>query len=67
MVIDPLGEVLVSAAGSEATIVTEIDPAVVASTRERFPFLADRRSPTVSDRRSPTVSDRRSPTAGGPG
>jgi predicted amidohydrolase len=51
MVVDPLGEVLVSAAGSEATIVTEIDPAVVAATRTRFPFLSDRRSPTAADRR----------------
>ena len=47
MVVDPLGEVLASAAGREATLVTEIDPAVVTATRQRFPFLADRRSPTA--------------------
>jgi predicted amidohydrolase len=53
MVVDPLGEVLSSAAGREATLVTEIDPAMVTATRERFPFLADRRSPTAADRRAP--------------
>ena len=52
MVVDPLGEVLASAAGREATLVTEIDPSIVAATRQRFPFLADRRSATAADRRS---------------
>ncbi len=42
-VIDPLGETLASAASVEALLVTDVDPAVVASTRRRFPFLADRR------------------------
>ena len=42
-VIDPLGETLGSAAGGEALVVVDVDPAVVAATRRRFPFLADRR------------------------
>jgi predicted amidohydrolase len=42
-VVDPMGEV-VAAAGDEVGIVTAtVDPAVVAATRRRFPFLADRR------------------------
>ncbi|MCU1374457.1 MAG: putative carbon-nitrogen hydrolase, partial [Actinomycetia bacterium] len=44
-VIDPLGEVLASAASTEAVLVVDVDPAVVAATRQRFPFLTDRRSP----------------------
>ena len=43
MVIDPMGEVLASAAGDEALLVTDVDPARVAAVREEFPFLADRR------------------------
>lgn len=42
-VIDPLGEVLVSAAGAETTIFADIDSDVVASTRSHFRFLQDRR------------------------
>lgn len=42
-VIDPLGEVLVSAAGAETTIFADIDSEVVASTRDHFRFLQDRR------------------------
>ncbi len=42
-VIDPLGEVLVSAAGAETTIFADIDTDVVASTRNHFRFLQDRR------------------------
>ncbi len=42
-VIDPLGETLGSAARGEALVVVDVDPTVVADTRERFPFLADRR------------------------
>ncbi len=42
-IVDPLGEILASAAGGEALAVAEVDPAVVAAVRERFPFLADRR------------------------
>jgi predicted amidohydrolase len=42
-VIDPLGEVLVSAAGAETTIFADIDSDVVAATRNHFRFLQDRR------------------------
>jgi predicted amidohydrolase len=42
-IIDPLGEVLAGAAGIETTLVAPIDPQVVAATRAKFPFLADRR------------------------
>lgn len=42
-VIDPMGEVLASAAAGEATLLCEVDAATVADTRARFPFLQDRR------------------------
>jgi predicted amidohydrolase len=42
-IVDPLGEVLETAADVEAVLVTDVDPAVVAATRAKFPFLADRR------------------------
>jgi len=42
-IIDPMGEVLAAAAGTEALLVADVDAAVVAGTRARFPFLADRR------------------------
>ncbi len=42
-VIDPLGEVLVSAAGTETTIFADIDTDIVAATRSHFRFLQDRR------------------------
>lgn len=41
-IIDPMGEVLASAAGEEAVVSADIDPATVANIRARFPFLADR-------------------------
>jgi predicted amidohydrolase len=41
-VIDPLGEVLVQAAGTETVLVADIDAATVVATRAKFPFLADR-------------------------
>ena len=44
-IVDPMGEVLDSASGEEAVVTAEVDPAVVRATRERFPFLRDRRSP----------------------
>jgi predicted amidohydrolase len=43
MVVDPMGEILASAAGGEATLLCEIDASVVAETRDRFRFLQDRR------------------------
>lgn len=42
-VVDPMGGVLVSASSVETVLVADVEPAVVAATRERFPFLADRR------------------------
>jgi predicted amidohydrolase len=43
MIVDPMGEVLASAAGGEATLLCDIDAAVVRETRDRFRFLQDRR------------------------
>jgi predicted amidohydrolase len=43
MIIDPMGEVLASAAGGEATLICDVDAAVVRDTRDRFRFLQDRR------------------------
>lgn len=42
-VIDPLGEVLASAAGDETTLFATVDAARVADVRARFRFLDDRR------------------------
>jgi predicted amidohydrolase len=42
-IIDPLGETLAAGAKTEALLVAEVDPAVVTATRQRFPFLDDRR------------------------
>jgi predicted amidohydrolase len=47
MIIDPLGETLASASEVETIVIADIDPAVVADVRARFPFLADRRSSIV--------------------
>jgi len=43
MIVDPMGEILASAARGEATLVCDIDASVVAHTRDRFRFLQDRR------------------------
>ena len=42
-IVDPLGRILAEAAGTEALLVVDVDPAAVAETRRRYPFLADRR------------------------
>jgi predicted amidohydrolase len=42
-IVDPLGEVLATAADVETVLVADVDPDVVAATRAKFPFLADRR------------------------
>lgn len=42
-IVDPLGEVLGEAAGSETVVSALVDPAHVASTRDHFRFLQDRR------------------------
>ena len=43
MIINPLGEVLAQGGDSQTILFADIDPTVVAATRERFPFLQDRR------------------------
>jgi predicted amidohydrolase len=42
-IVDPLGEVLAAGAGGETILLADVDPAVVAETRRRYPFLDDRR------------------------
>ena len=42
-IIDPMGVELATASEGETILVADIDPATVAATRERFPFLQDRR------------------------
>ncbi len=42
-ILDPLGEMLASAAGSATMLLADLDPGVVEATRESFPFLRDRR------------------------
>jgi predicted amidohydrolase len=44
-IIDPWGQILVGAAGDETMLLAEVDPAVVADARHKFPVLADRRDP----------------------
>jgi predicted amidohydrolase len=41
-IIEPRGELLADAGEGEEILVAEVDPEVVAATRQRFPFLADR-------------------------
>ena len=41
-VIDPLGETLVAAAGTETVLYADVEPATVEAVRKKFPFLADR-------------------------
>lgn len=41
--LDPWGEVLLTASQIETVLLVEIDPEVVASARERFPVLSDRK------------------------
>jgi predicted amidohydrolase len=43
MIVDPLGEVLVTAARTETVCRATVDPAVVEKVRAEFPFLRDRR------------------------
>ncbi len=43
LLIDPLGEILVDGGEAEGLVVGEVSIAQVASIRERFPFLKDRR------------------------
>jgi predicted amidohydrolase len=41
--IDPMGQTVVEGDADEAVLVADVDPRVVAETRTKFPFLADRR------------------------
>lgn len=43
-VVDPMGELLATAAGAETIVLADLDPAVVTATRTRFAFLGDRRT-----------------------
>jgi predicted amidohydrolase len=43
VIIDPLGIPLADAGADDTVLVADLDPEVVASTRTKFPFLADRR------------------------
>ncbi|HEV7728133.1 MAG TPA: nitrilase-related carbon-nitrogen hydrolase [Modestobacter sp.] len=43
-IVDPMGELLATAAAVETIVLADVDPAVVTATRERFSFLADRRN-----------------------
>ncbi|MEN8649649.1 carbon-nitrogen family hydrolase [Streptomyces sp. 21So2-11] len=45
IVVDPWGEVLAEAGTAEEVLSVELDPAKVATTREQFPALKDRRLP----------------------
>jgi len=42
-IVDPLGELLATGSQGETILLADIDPAHVASVRDRFPFLQDRR------------------------
>jgi predicted amidohydrolase len=42
-IVSPLGELLATASGVETIVLADVEPAQVASTRERFPFALDRR------------------------
>jgi predicted amidohydrolase len=50
VVLDPWGEPLAAASQAETVLVADVDPAVVAATRRRFPILADRRTAAVPAR-----------------
>jgi predicted amidohydrolase len=43
-IVNPMGDLLATAAGVETLVLADVDAAEVAATRERFAFLADRRS-----------------------
>jgi predicted amidohydrolase len=43
-IISPMGELLATASGVETIVLADVDPAEVAATRDRFRFIADRRS-----------------------
>lgn len=43
MIINPLGEVLAQGGDTQTILFADVDPGVVSATREKFPFLQDRR------------------------
>ena len=51
IVVDPWGEVLAEAGRGEEVLSVELDPAKVATTREQFPVLKDRRLGLADPRR----------------
>ncbi|NIH68784.1 nitrilase-related carbon-nitrogen hydrolase [Modestobacter marinus] len=42
-IVSPMGELLATASGVETIVLADVDAAEVAATRDRFPFLGDRR------------------------
>ncbi|MCX4549711.1 carbon-nitrogen family hydrolase [Streptomyces sp. NBC_01387] len=60
IVVDPWGEVLAEAGADEQVLTVELDPSLVARTREQFPALKDRRlglaPPSLSPAQSPLSS-----------
>lgn len=42
-IVDPMGEVLAAAAGKETLLIADLDAEVVRETREKLPFMRDRR------------------------
>ncbi|HVM21564.1 MAG TPA: nitrilase-related carbon-nitrogen hydrolase, partial [Egibacteraceae bacterium] len=42
-IVDPMGRTLAAGAEAETLLLADVNPAVVAQTRERFPFAQDRR------------------------
>jgi len=53
-IIDPMGEELAAGAGGETMLLADVDPAEVVATRERFPFMRDRRAGGASSRQPGT-------------
>jgi predicted amidohydrolase len=51
-IVDPLGQVLVEAGGSEGVTFCDVDTGVIASARTEFPVLADRRLPFPTSTRN---------------
>lgn len=49
-IVNPMGELLATAAGVETFVLADVDAAEVAATRDRFPVFEDRRS--LADRRA---------------
>ena len=56
-IIDPLGEVLATARGTEQLVVADLDPDHLADVRERFPFLPDARQDLFPSLWPPKIRD----------